>query len=376
MASICKTVNLYTRPIKQGAQLSFYLDYYPGWRDPVTNKVHRRESIGIFIYAKPKTQREKDFNASMKEKAEAIRCQRYEEIVNERYSFFDQRKLQGSFLEWFKAHADKKNDRYVHAYKHFYEFVDGKCTFAEVTIELCNKFLEHLRSTHQMTHANLKLHPNSVASYWSAFVGTIYQAFRENKITENIAPCLDHTENIPTQKIGLSAEELIRLAETPCEVDVLKRAFLFSCLTGLRKSDIKQLTWEMIQPEADGTLYLTIRMQKTQDIIHNPIGEEALSLMGERKSEGLVFPDFHDKMTQTTLKQWVKAAGITKKITYHSSRHTFCTLQLDAGVDARTVQILVGHKRLETTQGYLDKVDSKKAEAANRITLKRTTDNG
>jgi hypothetical protein len=61
MSNICKTVTLRTRKIKGGEQLSFYLDYYPGYRDESTMKVMRHESLGIYIYAKPKSQREKDY---------------------------------------------------------------------------------------------------------------------------------------------------------------------------------------------------------------------------------------------------------------------------------------------------------------------------
>ncbi len=373
MANICKTVNLYTRKIKKGTMLSFFLDYYPGYRDAATNKVLRHESLGIYIYAHPKNQRERDYNARLTEKAEAMRCRRYEEIVNERYDFFDKKKLNGSFIEYFKEHAHKKNARYEQTFIHFNRFTGGKCTFGEINIELCNKFLEYLHTTSQVIHTKRKLHPNSIASYWSAFLGTLHAAHRDRKIKENPCPYLERAESIPTDRVGLSADELITLAETPCEVPVLKRAFLFACLTGLRKSDIKALTWEMIQPEADGTPYVTIRMQKTKQIIHNPIGDEALELIRlADKCAGLIFPDFKDNMTQTALKQWLGAAGITKNITFHSSRHTYCSLQLGAGTDSRTVQTLVGHKNLATTQGYLDNVDRKKMEAANRITLKRT----
>ena len=74
---------------------------------------------------------------------------------------------------------------------------------------------------------------------------------------------------------------LLRLASTPCSAPALKRAFLFSCLTALRKSDIKKLTWEEIQPYgSDCVMYVTTRMQKTKDIVHNPISEEALELIG------------------------------------------------------------------------------------------------
>ena len=46
----CKTVTLRTRPLKN-KMLSFYLDYYPGYRDKETMKVIRHESLGIYIYA-------------------------------------------------------------------------------------------------------------------------------------------------------------------------------------------------------------------------------------------------------------------------------------------------------------------------------------
>ena len=89
MSNICKTVTLRTRKIKGGEQLSYYLDYYPGYRDESTMKVMRHESLGIYIYTKPKNQRERDYNDRMREKAEALRCRRFESIVNERYDFFD-----------------------------------------------------------------------------------------------------------------------------------------------------------------------------------------------------------------------------------------------------------------------------------------------
>ena len=97
--SECKTVTLRTRPLKNG-MLSFYLDYYPGYRDQETMKTIRHEGLNIYIYANPKNQRERDFNATMSEKAEAIRCRRFEAIVNERYDFFDKRKYKADFLEY------------------------------------------------------------------------------------------------------------------------------------------------------------------------------------------------------------------------------------------------------------------------------------
>lgn len=81
----------------------------------------------------------------------------------------------------------------------------------------------------------------------STFRASIHTAYRDRKIKENPNGFLERIETIPTDKEHLSQDEVIRLASTPCSAPALKRAFLFSCLTALRKSDIKKLTWEEIQ---------------------------------------------------------------------------------------------------------------------------------
>ena len=92
------------------------------------------------------------------------------------------------------------------------------------------------------------------------FRASIHTAYRDRKIKENPNGFLERIETIPTDKEHLSQDEVIRLASTPCSAPALKRAFLFSCLTALRKSDIKKLNWEEIQPYgSDGVMYTPIR---------------------------------------------------------------------------------------------------------------------
>lgn len=381
MSNICKTVSLRTRKIKNGTQLSFYLDYYPGYRDEATMEVHQHESLGIYIFTKPKNQREKDYNERMTEKAEAIRCRRYESIVNERYDFFDREKMKGDFLAYFKALAAKRNARTMQAYEHFAFFTDNKCTFMELTVDLCVRFREYLLNealSQKSKEKPQKLHVNTASLYWSSFRGVLHTAHRDHKIQENPNSFLDKIEKIPTEKEHLSQDELIRLANTPCTSGVLKKAFLFSCLTGLRFSDVKALTWEKIQPYGDGGMFISVRMIKTKQFVNNPISDEALELIGfERDADGnavtktgRVFPGLKTSLTQTDLPNWLKAAGITKHITFHCSRHTFGSLQVDAGTGIYTVQHMLGHKNVETTQIYANMADESKRESVNRITLK------
>ena len=376
MSNICKTVTLRKRPIKNGTMQSFYLDFYPGYRDESTMKVQRHESLGIYIYSKPKNQRERDYNDNMTEKAEAIRCRRFESIVNERYDFFDKEIKKGDFLAYFKKKAEEKNTKWENVYKYFERFVEGKCTFGEIDVDLCVRFMEYLQTTPQIHQVDKKLHTNTAAGYWSTFRAVLHTAYRDHKIKENPNVFLDRIDTIPTEKEHLSQKELITLAETPCKFEVLKIAFLFSCLTGLRKSDIMALTWNKLQPYGDGGIYVSVRMQKTQQIINNPISEEALELIGfydkdeNRKPTDKVFAGLKNYMTQKPLKKWLDASGVTKSISYHCSRHTFGSLQVDAGTSIYAVQHMLGHKNVATTQIYADMADEIKRQSVDRITLK------
>jgi len=103
-----------------------------------------------------------------------------------------------------------------------------------------------------------------------------------------------------------------------------------------------------------------------------PISDQAFSLMGKRMQpkdnvfQGLTYSAYSNKH----LAQWIGLAGITKKVTFHSFRHTFATLQLSKGTDIYTVSKMLGHRSLKTTQIYAKVIDEAKREAANKIKLK------
>lgn len=138
--------------------------------------------------------------------------------------------------------------------------------------------------------------------------------YREKLIKENINDYLEKIEWLDVRKEFLTQEELIKLAETPCKQPVLKSASLFSCLTGLRISDIEQLTWENIQIAPDMDPCIRIRTKKTQTEALLPISYEALSLCGER-GEGKVFKGISRSMINYPLKKMNKGGR------YHQTHH-------------------------------------------------------
>ncbi len=351
-------------------KISLYLDYYPPIRVPETMKESRRESLGIYIYKNPKNQMELNFNREMLDKAEAVRCIRQTSIINEEFGFFDKHKMKGDFLAYFEGMLINKNSKWRFVYNHFYNFVGGKCTFGEVTVTLCRKFGDYLLKTPQLAHSNKTISQNSASGYFSTFRALLKIAYRDKHIKENVNEFLESIKSESTQREHLTHEELMQLVATPCDIDVLKRASLFSCLTGLRISDILKLDWSEIVKAPDGGYNLRLRTQKTQRFATLPISFDALELCGQRE-EGLVFKGLKRHYTQHPLKKWLIEAGIDKRFSFHCFRHSFAVLQIALGSDIYTVSKMMTHANVATTQIYADLVSSKKRESANRITINK-----
>ena len=146
-----------------------------------------------------------------------------------------------------EVEVESKYQKWEIVYKHFCEFTNGRCLIKDVTIGLCNDFRSHILSLRVKKKKYAKIATNSAAGYWSTFRALLKMAYKEGLLNENIN---DHLESIDWEepKINfLEIEEIKKLAATPCKVDVLKRASLFACLTGLRISDILQLKWDNIE---------------------------------------------------------------------------------------------------------------------------------
>lgn len=364
----CTTVSLLRRAISNG-RISLYLDFYPAIRKPDSMKMTRREYLGIYIYAKPANEVQRNFNREMLEKAEAIRCMRVTSLINEKFDFLDYEKQNADFLAYFKEVCKKKYEKWDAVYRHFYNFVNGKCKFGDVTIELCTQFKTYLLNANQLRLTHLKMRKNSAAGYYSTFRALLRIAYRDKMIRENINDFLERIDKEDVKKEYLTHDELKQLANTACDKPVLKQASLFSCLTGLRINDILNLEWEDLVIAPDQGYCIRIRTIKTKAEASLPISNEAIELCGERTT-GKVFKGLKRSMTNYPLKKWVSVAGITKPITFHSFRHTYATLQIASGTDIYTVSKMLTHRNVSTTQIYADLVSEKKRETVNKISLK------
>lgn len=168
----------------------------------------------------------------------------------------------------------------------------------------------------------------------------------------------------------LTREELHRLTEVRTLSATTKSAFMFCCFTGLRYSDLKQLRWGDIEKTQSGMVIRIAAMKKTEKPVTVPLGTNALAWLperGERTPEDTVFDITTCSGCDAALKTMAKRAGINKRVSFHTSRHTFATLTLAATNDIATVSGLLGHTSVAMTQVYAEVLMEDKIAAVNRL---------
>ena len=112
-----------------------------------------------------------------------------------------------------------------------------------------------------------RLSNNSVVSYYGTLRTAINRAYKEGIITVNPTKEFDFASKVrqePSRREYLTLDELKTLINTECRHEIVKRAFLFSCLCGLRVSDIRKLRWCDLQ-RSGGRVRIEITMQKTKN---------------------------------------------------------------------------------------------------------------
>ena len=365
-----------------GNRQSLYLDFYPAIPHPETGEPTRREFLGLYLFDNVKNPIDKQGNKETLQLAEQIR-QKRENYLNkpEIYTGYEKEQLkikeQGeqNFVAYFKSLADKRkasnHDNWVSAYHYLETFTKGNLKFSDLNQKFCNEFKEYLLTTKSKKSNKVTLAQNSAVSYFNKLKATLKQAYKDGYLPSDLNGKIQPVKQAETQRNFLTIEELNSLVKTECNNPLLKRAALFSALTGLRFSDIKNLVWGELEYIEGNGYFVQFKQQKTKGVEMMPISEQAYSLLGERKEptdqilDGLTYSAYENKH----LAKWIGLAGIQKDITFHCFRHTFATLQLSKGTDIYTVSKMLGHRELKTTQIYAKIIDQTKREAADKIKL-------
>jgi len=361
------------RQREKNGSISLYLDYYSKGK-------RKYEYLDLYLLPEPangKLQKEqRDSNKKNLALAELIRSKRHLEIQNGLYGFNDLEKSKGSFIIYIEKLAQARDsskgnyDNWNSMIKHLKMYSPYDITFAQVNKEWLEGFKLYL-SNIAVTPSRKRLSQNSQSAYYNKMRAALKQAQKDGLISKNPASEVVSVKPGEVEKSFLLHEELQAMVDKPCDIPVLRTAFIFSCLTGLRWSDVEKLTWGDIEHSPSLGYFIRYRQQKTKAQETLPISQQAYQILGAKGEDhqkvflGLTYSAWNN----LKLSQWAMRAGITKKITFHSARHTFATLQLTLGTDIYTVSKMLGHRDLKHTQVYAKVIDRQKHEAANRIKI-------
>ncbi len=209
---------------------------------------------------------------------------------------------------------------------------------------------------------------NTVAKHMKHFKAFVNSAINKGYIDLNDYPFRRyHIKMSETKHTFLLPEELeklenMELAGRRQSLSQSLDAFLFCCYTGLRYSDFINLSEKNIVT-IDKRPWLVFNTVKTGAEVKLPLTflfeGKAWKLL--RKHKGHLSDFFSIKPNSTVNKELIrigKIAGIEKHFSFHSARHTNATLLIYKGANITTVQKLLGHRNVTTTQIYSEVMGS------------------
>lgn len=196
---------------------------------------------------------------------------------------------------------------------------------------------------------------------------------------KSLAPERIELAKTPQRELDLiTEEELIRLLEAPKDNDlrILRDKAILELLfsTGLRVSELCSLNRDHIENAKTGEISIRGKGGKIRVVFISDTAKTALKNYLDKRTdvdEALFVKENFAKegpLRLTTrsieriVKQYAIKAGISKKVTPHVLRHTFATDLLQSGADLRSVQAMLGHSSVTTTQIYTHVTDKQLRE--------------
>lgn len=342
----------------------------------------KRTNEYLKLYLIPeRTREDKLKNKETLKLAEAMRAKRVVEIQSKDFGFDLSTHEDARFLDIMRRLIDRKEGTtktsWQNCLSHILKYEPNEnITFREITPQWVRGFRDYLDNRAMQWDIDTRkreVEPKPIsqgtkALMFQKFCTVFNIAMREGIIRLNPTTGVERFKEPESDREFLTIEEIKLLRKTPPPDEDLAQAFFFSCLTGLRWSDIVKLKWDEVQYLHGGTR-IVFKQQKTGGLEYLDLNPQAAAMLGERGNpDDNVFPRLGPiQAARISIAAWVRSAGINKHITFHCARHTFAVMMLDLGVDIYTVSKLLGHKSIETTQVYAKILDKNKKAAVDRI---------
>ena len=270
-------------------------------------------------------------------------------------------KLFLEFLEFDKKLSSNTLQSYKRDILQFGEYIEAqKLNYQRITNDDILEYFEYLKGLNKKT---------STISRSLASIRAFYQYLIRSKKVKR-----DPTAGVQSPKVEkkvpsiLSSKEIELLLEQPKTVDlkgIRDKAMLeFAYATGMRVTEIISLEIEDVDIETSSVVCKTATKQRTI-----PLGtlclkalkeyvEQARPILVKDENEKALFVNINGRRLTRQgfwkiIKYYKEQAHITKEITPHVLRHSFATHLLQNGADLKSIQTMLGHSDISSTQVYM-----------------------
>lgn len=264
------------------------------------------------------------------------------------------------YIEFEKKYSKKTTENYKRDLEYFQEFLNDKKInkYKNVKYETIREYLMHLH--------NHKYSKKTIARYISSLRSFFKYLYNEEIINDNPTILVSNPKQDKKLPNYLYTNDLEKLLDIEDDNELaIRDSFILELLysTGIRVSELVNIKINDIS-QSEKTIKIHGKGNKERYVIYGSICEGKLkkylknsrSLLNKNNSDYLILNHNGKQITtrsiETIVKKYQSKTGVNTKVTPHTLRHTFATHLLDGGADLKSVQELMGHESLSSTQVY------------------------
>ena len=205
----------------------------------------------------------------------------------------------------------------------------------------------------------------------------MYKAVDRSIIRFNPIAKIGYEKKAAPKMTHISKADFIRMLSTPMadeRTELARRCFIFASLTSLSYIDVKKLYPHHISENSEGRKFIRKEREKTGVeffVPLHPIAEKILSLYNTTDDSKPVFPLGEKKDIYLDVHTLGMVLGISNKLGFHASRHTFGVLMLNEDIPIGSIAKMMGHADITSTQVYAQVTEQKISNDMDKLIAKR-----
>lgn len=208
----------------------------------------------------------------------------------------------------------------------------------------------------------------------------MYKAVDRSIIRFNSIAKIGYEKKAAPKMPHINKADFIKMLSTPMadeRTELAHRCFIFASLTSLSYIDVKKLYPHHISENSEGRKFIRKEREKTGVeffVPLHPIAEKILSLYNTTDDSKPVFPLGEKKDIYLDVHTLGMVLGISNKLGFHASRHTFGVLMLNEDIPIGSIAKMMGHADITSTQVYAQVTEQKISSDMDKLIAKREKD--